>query len=219
MPLKNDVLTCINHPATRLRPEREFAERLRVPGLRWSWLMRTESAPVVMYICPRCGYVETYASGLEERRSEEADATRAYKAYSGRDVLTALDFESAVLRAIESGTPPFANAKVRTEVPLERNDRTYTIAALVELKRKLYAVEVKSAISESIIHRAVHEAIDNADAYTASLLSEGRTARPLVIVPDGAKVKRSIHNVPILRFDQSTERFIGRLQGASTNAG
>lgn len=220
MPLKRDVPYCINHPGTRLRQDREFAERIKPTSLRFWWATRADNMPINMYVCPRCGYVEMYAAGIElEKHVDEPERPWPFTLFAGSSVLSALDFDSAVLDALQSGVPPFSGARVTPAVQLEEGDRTHTIDAVVQLRHKLYVVEIKSAVSKSIIHETVHAAMDRAAAYSKSTLAAGKRARPLVIVPHGAKITRSLHGVPIIRFDQDTGRFVGRLLGSSPNAG
>jgi hypothetical protein len=212
MPLKHDVPYCVNHPTTRLRPDREIGDRMKLSSLRLWWSARSDNMPLNMYVCPKCGYVEMYATGIElEKDVEQVERPLSFRAFMGSSVLSALDFDAAVLAAMQSGAPPFNGTTVTSDVQLESGDRTYAIDAVVERHKKLYVVEVKAAVSESIIHETVHEAMDRAAMYSGSPHAAGRRAKPIVIVPDGAQAKRRIHGVPIIRFDQNVGRFVGRL--------
>lgn len=209
MPLKRGTPYCINHRTTRLRTPSHATSTSWLSDML-SRLASEESrvTPIEMFICPICGYVETYAHS-RVRSSLVIDDSFLPERSGGRSVLAALNFQHSVIDALRRGEPPFANAKVESEVPIDKNDRINHVDAVVELPNKrLFVLEIKAAVSDRIVHATVHAAMDHAKAYSQSA---GRLAKPLVIVPETAQVRRALHNVPVVRFDQSTGKFVDDL--------
>jgi hypothetical protein len=163
-----------------------------------------------MYVCPECRYVEMYAAHLTTELPFASERPIPHRT-GRRSVLSALNFQRSVTTALERGAWPFSSALVTSKVRVPGDSgRTQEFDAVISFGDIVYVVEIKSATSPGIIHEAVHEALDRAATFSSTAIALGRSAKPMVIVPAEAQLDADddIHDVPVLRFDQDTERFM-----------
>jgi hypothetical protein len=210
MPLQDDTPYCLNHKDTQLR-RNEGLNALNTfldTASGYSFDM-SRGVPVVMYVCPKCGYVEMYAAQISANLPFSSAPRDKKLKRRDRPILTGLNFERAVLAALQHGSPLFRNAITMSQIRVGRV-REREIDAVIMYGPYVFVAEIKAVTSPSLVHEAAHKVIESTEMYSATLLGpDHRQARAVLIVPSEAKVhEEELHGVLLLRFDQELGDFV-----------
>lgn len=204
MPIRAGIRFCINHPNWPLALNSGLSLLVEVEKNRAGIAVKPNAGlPLVVWRCPICGYVESYAAQNTEFW-DEIDPTQ-----SGVSRSAAQLFEHSVINAlVHSSSPLLQPIEVQREYSVETSLGEKRVDAFVKAGDEYFAIEVKAAPPGNLLQNAAWEARLAAQALTTSIEVSTRHVHPLVIVPDLGIPLDDVDGVPVLRFDSLTGEFV-----------
>jgi hypothetical protein len=202
MPLKQKIVWCVNHPDIAMIQNEGFNAliRLQRSGNTLSF-DSSQGAPVLMYSCPECGYVEMYAAQKTALWHDEA-------VRDGEGSISAVAFELTVLRALIGPSSPLSPRSMDVAPEIKGLESTLRPDAIIHSDEAAYVVEVKAGTSRQLIERGIHQVSRYARALAknAEMRRMNQLVIPILVCPAQTNIKTT-GEVLILKYDMDRDEF------------
>lgn len=205
MPLKQKIVWCVNHPDIAMIQNEGFNAliRLQRSGNTLSF-DSSQGAPVLMYSCPECGYVEMYAAQKTALWHDEAGR-------DGEGSISTVAFELTVLRALIGPSSPLLPRSMDVAPEIKGLESTSRPDAIIHSDQAAYVVEVKAGTSLQFIDRGIHQVVRYARALVqnAEIRRTNQKVIPILVCPSQTNIVTGGAAL-ILKYDMERDEFTNR---------
>lgn len=194
MPKRDNKIYCLNHPEQSLIRNLTTSAFINFDNTNSENTLNLNSGvPVNIYICPICGYVESYSISVEK------NLNRADEAF---------EFENDVYIELKNKL-----GEVIRNYPIKMRNFTRTIDFLYNGDEAIYIIEAKLRAGSRLTDLLVKLG-DDALSLKKSMPLEKRSVKALLILAEdhdymGQRNFELNNHVRILRYDRVLKRIIG----------